>query len=60
MAGHHLSALLQLGTPVAKALVLGLECLPLLPDSRLSFLEGLVSASQHLREGSQRYFRFDT
>jgi hypothetical protein len=29
------------------------------PDSRLGFLEGLVSASQHLREGSQRYFRFD-
>jgi hypothetical protein len=38
--------------------VLGLERLPLSPDSRLDFLEGLVSASQHLREGSQRCSRF--
>jgi hypothetical protein len=45
---------------VAKALVLGFERLPLSPDSRLGFLEGLVSASQHLREGSQRRSRFDT
>jgi hypothetical protein len=51
LAGRRLSALLQLGAPVAEALVLGLERLPLPPDSRLGFLEGLVSASQHLREG---------
>ena len=59
MAGHRLSALLQLGTPVAKALVLGLERLPLPPDSRLGFLEGLMSAGQHLGEGSQRCPRID-
>jgi hypothetical protein len=51
--------LLQLGSPVAKALVLGLERLPLPPDSHLGFLEGLMSAGQHLREVSQRCFRFD-
>jgi hypothetical protein len=50
--------LLQLGEPVAKALVLGLERLPLPPDSRLGFLEGLMSAGQHLGEGSQHCFRF--
>jgi hypothetical protein len=60
LAGRRLSAPLQLGTPIAKALVLGFERLPLSPDSRLGFLEGLVSASQHLREGSQRRSRLDT
>jgi hypothetical protein len=38
LAGRRLSAPLQLGTPVAKALVLGFERLPLLLDSRLGFL----------------------
>jgi hypothetical protein len=60
LAGCRLSAPLQLGAPVAKALVLGLERLPLSPNSRLGFLEGLVSASQHLRERSQRRSRLDT
>jgi hypothetical protein len=40
--------------------VLGFERLPLSPDSRLGFLEGLVSASQHLREGSQCRSRLNT
>jgi hypothetical protein len=40
--------------------MLGLKRLPLSLDSRLSFLEGLVSASQHLRERSQRRSRLDT
>jgi hypothetical protein len=52
LAGCRISAPLQLGAPVTKALVLGLERLPLSPDSRLGFLEGLVSAIQHLRERS--------
>jgi hypothetical protein len=60
LAGCRLSAPLQLGAPVAKALVLGLERLPLSLDSCLSFLEGLVSANQHLRERSQRRSRLGT
>jgi hypothetical protein len=45
LAGCCLSAPLQLGAPIAKALVLSLERLPLSSDSRLGFLEGLVSAN---------------
>jgi hypothetical protein len=60
LAGCHLSAPLQLGAPVTKALVLGLERLPLSSDSRLGFLEGLVSVNQHLRERSQRRSRLGT
>jgi hypothetical protein len=56
LAGRRLSALLQLGAPVAKALALGLECLPLPQDRRIGFLESLMSARQHLREGSRRCF----
>jgi hypothetical protein len=36
--------------------VLGLERLPLLQDRRLGLLESLMSAGQHLREGSRRRF----
>jgi hypothetical protein len=50
--------LLQLGAPVAKALVLCLERLLLPPNSHLGFPESLVSAGHHPREGSQRCFRF--
>jgi hypothetical protein len=51
--------LLQLGAPVAKALVLGLERLPLPQDRRLGFLESMMSAGQHLREGSRCCFWLD-
>ena len=46
LAGRCLGALLQLGTPVAEALVFDLKRLPLPQDCRLSLLEGLVGAGQ--------------
>jgi hypothetical protein len=52
-------ALVRLSSLEHQSLVLGLERLSLLPDSHLGFLEGLMSASQHLREGGQRHSRFD-
>jgi hypothetical protein len=56
LAGRCLGALLQLGAPVAEALVFGLKCLPLPQDCRLSLLEGLVGTEQHLGERNWRCF----
>jgi hypothetical protein len=51
LAERCLGVLLQLGTLVAEALVFGLERLPLPQDRRLSLLEGLMGARQHLGRG---------
>jgi hypothetical protein len=56
LAGHRLGALLQLGTPVTKALVFGLKCLPLPQDHRLSLLEGLMGTRQHPGKGNRCRF----
>jgi hypothetical protein len=42
LARCRLSALLQLGTPVAEAPVFGLQRLPLLQDCRLSLMKSLM------------------
>jgi hypothetical protein len=42
LEGCRLGALLQLGVPVAEALVLGLKRLPLLQDRRLSLMKSLI------------------
>jgi hypothetical protein len=56
LAGHCLGALLQLGTPIAEALVFGLKRLPLPQDRRLSLLESLMGMRQHPGEGNWRCF----
>jgi hypothetical protein len=56
LAGHCLGALLQLGTPVAEALVLSLQRLPLPPDHRLGLLKGLMRSRQHPGEGNRHHF----
>jgi hypothetical protein len=57
LAGRRLGALLQLGAPVAEALVLGFQRLPFPPDSCLAFIEGLVGARQHPGKGDWRHVR---
>jgi hypothetical protein len=54
--GRRLGALLQLSAPVAKALVLGLKCLPLLQDRRFSLMKSLMGMRQHPGEGNWRCF----
>jgi hypothetical protein len=54
--GHRLSALLQLGAPVAEALVFGLKRLPLPQDCRLSLMKSLMGTRQHPGEGHRRCF----
>jgi hypothetical protein len=51
LAGRCLGALLQLGTPVADALVFSLERLPLPQDCRLGLVKSLMAARQHLGRG---------
>jgi hypothetical protein len=52
LARRRLGALLQLGTPVSKALVFGLERLPLPQDHRLSLMESLKGARPHPGRGT--------
>jgi hypothetical protein len=52
LAGRRLGALLQLGAPVAEALVLGLKRLPLPQDRSLSPMKSLMGTRQHPREGN--------
>jgi hypothetical protein len=54
--GRRLGAFLQLGTPVAEVLVLGLQRLPLLPDRCLGLLKGPMRMRQHPEEGNRRRF----
>jgi hypothetical protein len=56
LTGRGFGTFLQLGVPIAKALVLSLERLPLPEDRRLSLPESLTSVGQHLREGRRRCF----
>jgi hypothetical protein len=56
LAGRGLGTFLQLGAPIAKALMLSLKHLPLPKDHRLSLSKSLMSAGQHPREGRQRRF----
>jgi hypothetical protein len=56
LAGRRLGTLLQLGAPVAEALVLGLKRLPLPQDHRLSLMKSLMGTRQHPREGNWRCF----
>jgi hypothetical protein len=59
-SGHRPSALLQLGAPVAEALVLSLKHLPLPQDCCPSVTNDLVGMGQHAREGDWRRFLFGT
>jgi hypothetical protein len=52
LAGRCLGALLQLGAPVAEALVLGLKRLPLPQDRRLCLMKSLMGTRQHPWEGN--------
>jgi hypothetical protein len=56
LAGRRPSALLQLGAPVAEALVLGLKRLPLLQNCCPSVTKDLVGAGQHAGEGDWHSF----
>jgi hypothetical protein len=56
LAGRRLGVLLQLGTPVAEALVFGLKRLPLPQDRRLSLVKSLMGTRQHPGEGNRRRF----
>jgi hypothetical protein len=56
LAGRCLGALLQLGTPVAEALVFSLKRLPLLQDRRLGLVKSLMGMRQHPGEGNWRRF----
>jgi hypothetical protein len=56
LVGRRLGTLLQLGTPVTEALVLGLQRFPLPQDRSLGLLEGLVGAGQQPGEGNWRCF----
>jgi hypothetical protein len=52
LSGHHLGALLQLGAPVAEALVLSFKRLSLPQDCCLSFTKDLVGMRQHAGRGT--------
>jgi hypothetical protein len=56
LAGCHPGALLQLGAPVAEALVLGLKRLPLPQNCCPSVTKDLVGEGQHAGEGDWRSF----
>jgi hypothetical protein len=56
LAGRRLGALLQLGAPVAEALMLGLKHLPLLQDRRLGLMKSLMGTRQHSGEGNWHCF----
>jgi hypothetical protein len=60
LAGRHLGALLQLGAPVAEALVLSLKRLPLPQNCCPSVAKDLVGAGQHTGEGDWRSFLLGT
>jgi hypothetical protein len=51
LVGRRIGALLQLGTPVAEALVFGLQRLPLPQDRCLSLVKSLIGTRQHPRRG---------
>jgi hypothetical protein len=56
LAGRCFGALLQLGTPVAEALVFGLKRLPLPQDRRLSLMKSLMGTRQHPGKGNRCRF----
>jgi hypothetical protein len=56
LVGRRLGALLQLGVPVAEALVLRFQRLPFPSDLRLGLLKSLIGARQHPGEGNRRCF----
>jgi hypothetical protein len=60
LAGRRPGALLQLGAPVAEALVLGLKRLPLPQNCCPSVTKDLVDAGQHAGEGDWRSFFLGT
>jgi hypothetical protein len=56
LLGHRLGALLQLGAPVAEALVLRFQRLPFSPNRRLGLMKSLMGTRQHPGEGNRRCF----
>jgi hypothetical protein len=60
LVGHRLGALLQLGVPVAEALVLSLKRLPLSQNCCPSVAKDLVGVGLHTGEGDWRSFLLGT
>jgi hypothetical protein len=60
LAGRRLGALLRLGAPVTKTLVLRFKRLPFPPDGCLGFIEDLLGARQHPGKGDWCRVRLGT